>query len=450
MTSESFPQALHPIRGPQEPNEAILIYSGPMELTQGEVVEQGNATLSFIWLPSPYIKFEFSNNNSSSSIGLDDPKTSPAFLRIPALSNPVQASIRSVSKDPYGTGGLLKVTGQPLEPLVEGEHEKLSYAVFNLPNFHNYRGYGIRSIGIAWSGRVIFEAEGWKVTLDSAEDLRKTTDRLRVVGGYGITHVGKLERLNGESFSTEEADDMLEALFFLFSFMRGLEVSPLFPTGFDQSGNRVWEKLSVGRISPWQYVDSWFLGEHIGSFVKLFPGFMGRWKDMVWGKVIRLVIDWYLESNSANNVSSLFLSQAALELLSWVSLVEEVPTESERSIPNRASDRLRNLLLQAGIDLNIPKPQQSLIELSITEKWQDGPQAITTIRNSLTHPKITSSKTHSKDSPSTEPRSVIMYPIPARYEAIQLSLWWIERFLMYLFSYDGPMNDNRLRKYVIT
>lgn len=451
MIDNRIPLAQVPIYITEQPNQTIHLYSGPMELHQANIVEQGQANVAFVWLPYPRVRFEFNNDNISARLKLDDPRVLPTVMKLPALGISVGTSIRSISPDHQTKQ--LRIIGQPLDDLIIGPGNNLASVVFHLPNFHQYQGYGIRSTGKVWGGRIKFEAAGWVVTIDSIDSDQSIEKSLETVGGYGITHVGRLERSDQSAFDADAASDVLDCLFYLFSFARGFWLPPLLHVGFDNNENKVWERWCDWKSSPWQHVDSWFPEQGHNCLAAMFPGFIKKYQDPVWGDTCRLVIDWYVQSNTSITEQSLVLSQTALELLAWVTLVEEGGNLGEDGFKKiRASDKLRLLLSQTAVSLAIPTSQNNLKDLLKNEKWQDGPQAITEIRNRLVHPKVTRqpiTNPPKKTSP-IKPKNALGYPMSARYEAMQLGLWYIEQVLMHIFSYKGPYDSNRLEKYVIS
>ena len=60
--------------------------------------------------------------------------------------------------------------------------------------------------------RATFAAEGWEVIIDSVKEIENHLKLLKSQGGYGITHVGRVARLNGDNFTAEEVLDFLEIL----------------------------------------------------------------------------------------------------------------------------------------------------------------------------------------------------------------------------------------------
>lgn len=260
--------------------------------------------------------------------------------------------------------------------------------------------------------------------------------QIEAAGGFGITHVGKLERITGGSFSAADAKGIEEALFWFLSFCRGSWVAPLLAVGFDAGGKQVWEEWRKWKIERWRRVGSWFDSWSRVGLVGVFPGFHRRWKDESWNEPIRLALHWYVESNMcAGGVEGgTILAQAAFELLAWTLLVEDQKVLSEDEFKKlRASDMLRSLLSSCEIPLAIPSSLCELTKSATAHNWADGPHAITEVRNALVHA-----------SPKKR-KKVLGADTGTRYEAWWLGLWYLELVLLWLFDFRGKYSDRLVR-----
>jgi hypothetical protein len=226
-----------------------------------------------------------------------------------------------------------------------------------------------------WSGRLVLEAEGWRVTIDTLERLQALLKSLTLQRGYAVTHVGKLEHSDQENFTLEEADEFLIALYLFLSFSSGLRTLPILPVGYDISGEKVWEKWTFDYIAaPWRSVYSWFPAPDGHSLSKAFPGFLRRWKSETWHEPIKLAIHWYIESQAgAGGIqASIFLIQTALELLSWVFLVGEggISEKDFRDKNNKnynsTSKKINRLFENLDIPQEIPPSFTNLIKFENT------------------------------------------------------------------------------------
>jgi hypothetical protein len=80
------------------------------------------------------------------------------------------------------------------------------------------------------------------------------------------------------------------------------------------------------------------------------------------------------------------LAQAGLEYLSWVTLVLSGRMSRKAYKSMAAADRLRMMLVEAGIGTGVPDGLDGLFDFANGEGL-DGPSVVTWARNRLVHPK---------------------------------------------------------------
>ncbi len=341
------------------------------------------------------------------------------------------------SHQPPSVGGVLNAA------LQIGSRQDLSYVLLHLPNF------------IKYPARIVLEADGVRTTIEPVEDCERLTKELEGVGGYAITHVGKLEATSGNLLPVSMVESTLLSLFPFLSFVCGSRVQPILPVGHNAEGDVVWKKWANWQIDSWQSSHSpWCDVSPGGSIGAVFRGFMARYRTPVWEKPLTDAIHWYVVSNRRQGLyveDAVVLTQAALEMLAWVVLVED--PETAHFAPDQfdrlnAAQKLRCLLNWAGIPRAIPPETQELgsIATSAVRKrkrkrkgeWQriDGPEACTAIRNCIVH--------------ATQEKRSTMEEIPsmAPVKACILALWYLELVLLRLFDYSG-VYTNRLKRGVL-
>lgn len=431
---DDFPPALVPAYEMQHPNQNITLYSGAIELTQLDAQYVGTGALYFRWLPYPGIEFCWSGNNDSPTSIFEELQVGFPQLGVSVSAHPI-----SVPLFP-GPG---KVTGDLAEPIVLGDGQELKNVIFHLVNFHEYRnGEGIRPPSNrthSWrAGRLELEGEEWRVTIDSIADCRERIESARSVGGFVITHVGKLERIDDSIFTATDANRVMEALFFFLSFVRGFWVAPILPIGFNRAGERVWSTWGSHVEHPYQHVDSWFPLKHPTSIRALFSEFLKRFYNPIWNEPIRLAIQWYIDSNLRsiglfNTLpGGIVIEQVALEMLSWVQFVEEGGASRRQFDAVQASEKIRRLLSRFNVPTDIPAISKSLVAASTDNGWSTSPDAFTAIRNWTVH-----STPQKRDRIRNLTNQAIL-------EAWKLGLWYIELILLSLLKYEGVYH-NRLR-----
>ncbi|MFB2974316.1 hypothetical protein ACE1CD_35755 [Aerosakkonema sp. BLCC-F183] len=269
--SESYPLALRPIYLTEQPNQPIQLYQGELEVTQQTTVIKGNGSVYFEWLPSPKVKFDFlPYHEYQLQLELEQ-----ANLK---LSDRTLTKVSILSEDILNS----RFSGIPKKGIILGNGQDLSYVIFHLTNFHRFVGRCISAkisgVKDRYRGRLHIEADGWTVTIDTLpNDIIRS---LESQGGYAITHVGKLERSDKSAFTSDDANNFLEALSYFLSFSRGFWIAPLLQVGHKIKDEKVWEKWNFPKVSPWRSVESWFPdyanGENIN---RAFLGFWRRWNN---------------------------------------------------------------------------------------------------------------------------------------------------------------------------
>jgi hypothetical protein len=402
--------------GPRD--EPVLLHRGKARLAQqGVTVAEGEATLSLIWLPHPSVRFEV----------VDAPPLAVATGRaqlelvdfyprvfVPALVGHVQF------------GGRSQIAGNLTDRVALGDGASVDSVSFLLANTPPMLGEWISGPGAGgWLGRVTLDAAPWRVTLEARRDSHQLVEELRAFGGYAVTHVGKLERLDRHPFPVARARQALDALNLFLSFARGFWTPPLLPAGYDRD-TIAWQEWLGRTSSPWRANFAWYSSRRPVALAEAFPLFMGRWNDPRWRDSLTLGIWWYLEANGpATAETSVLLSQTALELFGWVILVEERGQMSRNAYRNgRAEENIRALLQWAQVPLALPAELDALRQYAATQGWSDGPEALIRLRNRLTHPGGKTS-------------SIFAAPITARVELRELALWYVELILLRFHGYRG-------------
>ena len=306
-----------------------------------------------------------------------------------------------------------------------------TFHLFNFPDFHSPEDYILTTgepplQGFKTCGRAILKADDWIITIAATE----RTDQLdkRLLDGYVITHIGQIVREDGATFTSEQLDDVLACLCYFLSFTLGRWVGAELPVGFDGSGNRVFERWGMGRTTqgPWESFCSWFHPLHGELLSQVFPGFMRMWKSELWHTPLTHALYWYVgacKGGAGIGVDTgLILAQAALELLAWNYCVQDRKMVSSQAFRRNglcASDKLRLLASSMDIPLAIPSDLLALHGRP-GKKWEDGMEAITSIRNSLVHPD-----------------NQLAVSSDSYAEAYRLSLWCINLVLLRLCNHNG-------------
>ena len=408
------------------PHIALTAVSEPVKILRGQFQLIGSSEalldgeLRFRWAPSTTVEFEGSCTPPHIGLGEDwtlasvaDPKfTVPAFL---TLWNPGSeaAFVRGITTRPFSIG--------------EGPFETLRFC---LANFPDYTGETVRyacgEVSFSAPGRLEAATESGRCQLDKVAEAKELTKKARDEGGFVISHAG-LWRPSAGFLSARQAESVAEMLFFWFGMLSGSWVGPLFPEGVNAEGRAVWRHFKAWNLSSGLRGSNWLPQRSRLDLSGAFRGFVQLWQEPVWRDALKNSISWYVEANSREsaNESRIILAQVALELLSWVVLVEAGHLHSRRHFKRlSAGGRMRALLHHIGVPTTVPSHLSSLESLRDDEAF-DGPGAITKVRNALVHYR--------------EGKRKIMETVDGeqRLECSQLAMQYLELGLLAVCGYAG-------------
>jgi hypothetical protein len=430
----SFPEALRPPISIGLPNEPITLYTGPVDFNQAGEAFRADARISLAWLPSPEIRFEVPQ---LSPVGL--PKLDDVSFRLDDGTAGKRGLVTGSNLSTGTSGHFTSLSGIVAERVIRPADGPVSHVLFLVPNFPFLVGQPIDYPGgVSRRSRLSLAGCGWAVTLDAVQNQKDVQEFLESRSGFGVTHIGRLEKEDGQSFSAGEALPVLEALVWYLSFAAGSWTGPCLPTGLDGAGKQIWQVWESFRPVPFVKRRSWLNSQHGAHFEAPFPGFMKRWSDKDWQEVIRVAVHWYVEANAQASAieGSIVLTQTAFELLASAVLVERHGWLSTDGYGNlAAADRIRLLFLWAGIPTAIPPELGDLTRQAKADNWPDTATAMAMIRNTITHPTKKNREKFGK------------HLAGARAEAWVLGLWHLELCLLRLFDYRGQYGNRIKQRY---
>jgi hypothetical protein len=368
----------------------VELWRGRLELSLGnDSLRLDDGRVFFTTRPKPSICFE-ARGTATDGTGLAKAigNWEPNRIHLPGgFVGRLFPETISVGGNFIGANQTVAASGE-IAWIAGGGHERIVAASFGLLNFADYVGTAIRHEGGVSLGRVVLEADGWRVILDKRRTFGNLKGRLQNEGGFAFTHIGRLERLNGESFSTEEARSQLSGLHWFLSLVRGAWVCPTLIAGHSSSGETLWRFWDAGRMSRWSGSPTWCDPTGWGAAQEAYVGFIREWADDFGRIVFKLSVGQYMTSNSPNPVEvAITVAQSGLELLGWVEFVEsgDIPEEEWSSPRQTPASRKIGLLLDKGqIPHDIPSHLSSLIGLD--DNWHTGPDVVAGVRNRLVHP----------------------------------------------------------------
>lgn len=409
------PQRIRPYIVLARRDEPVPLLVGPFRLT-GSIEARLDADLRFRWSPSPGVEFEGSYDRQP--LGLDDDDWNLASDGGTAFSTPVL--ITHISR-----GTVTRVRGTIKEAFSIGQGPFAALR-FCLANFPEYNGAVVQYEHGVTRGRLETSAETGSCCLDEIPESEELMKEARRDAGFAISHVGLWVPANGV-MNAEEADSINTMLHFWFGMLRGAWAGPLFPQGLDRDGRVVWRQFASWNLRQNRSVDTWMPQIKPLDLSAAFRGFVERWKDQVWRDALTSAIAWYVEANGAGTASEsrIVLAQVALELLSWVLLVESNRLYHQNDFEAlSAAGRIRALLHHIGVPATVPDHLERLQAVCDADAF-DGPGAITKVRNALAH--------------STKRKRRLMDSIDGmqRWQCSQLALQYLELSLLAVCGHDG-------------
>jgi hypothetical protein len=192
------PPALEPIYVTDAINQPVLLYDGSLAIEQNGRTIEGSGKVEFAWFPHSGIKYSFqSHPNEHLHPNLD------AQLRLTENEVSVKISLSHIRIDER-----IDASGTVPEAISIGSGQNLEYLLCHIVNFHDVLGSSRVILSYSSGGyieRNVLEAENWKLTLDQLPTTTEYVGQLNRQGGFALTHVAKLEKSDGQTFTGTEA-----------------------------------------------------------------------------------------------------------------------------------------------------------------------------------------------------------------------------------------------------
>jgi hypothetical protein len=409
-------------------NQPLQLYQGRLIVRLADREIKGNGQVQLTWRPDCALRFSMEcEPNGSPFIG-------PAALVIPELRKDgidvIVTNTKLSSKHPPVLEGVL--TGR----VSFGSEEPLSFVVFHLTNFHQFLGKPIghqgEHSGTQWAGRALLETGEWTITVDAVPDIRERLDRVAREGGYAVTHVGVIRRIDNCPFSTTECDFILGVLQSFFSFVRGYWVAPFLLVGYAENCSRIWQDWTLRRFDEWRVVQSWFPTLISNALEDAFHAFWPFWSKHEHRALLDVSLYWYLASNRGGAVDqSIVTNMIGLESLANC-VLPVTDFMFDVGATSAGEKLLRNLRLHE-VPTAIPPDLGSLHDLGLFLQREEGPILLAMIRNLIVHPSL-------HNAPF---REEILGRQGVTWHASLLGLWYYELLLLHAMGYRGRY-DKRL------
>lgn len=417
------------------PNETIVICEREFEF-QGAKPYRARGSVVLHWLPRPELLIQFDIDLMTFPFELFGhlPLTLVDVAGEYACNPSMSISLKS---GPSPRRSILDCGLNSFGSVDESEPDVVLFHVVNFDGSYLETKHEGSAFGISSVDHIALSAADWKLELHTARPDRDThTDRGTQISGFAITHYGIL-RSDKPSFVKSDAMDAIEGLYHFLSFANARWCLPFLCVGVKNS-KFCWlhcshlEDIEQSTFPLGGTVrETYHFAASQPVIATSFPGFMRLWNDSQWRNPLKTALSWYVEANRTRSIeSALIAAQTALELVSWIHIVEQEKTLSPEGFDKLpAADRLRLLLVLQGIPTDFTKYVSDLQHYSShrLRRWEDGPRAITELRNSIVHPKKRETVYHA--------------PAKVRQQARRLTLWYLSSAILRLFGYKDALAD---------
>jgi len=409
-----------------EPNEIIPIYNGVFKLIQDQNQVDIVGQINFIWFPDSGAHFTGEVKESS----LDVVRLFKDTEKFKLLIEELEFGECLITKTSFGDG--ITIGGSLIKTAVKGDKSiPVSKVRFSIPNFKDFFGLSVRDG--SWSGknRIKFENDDYLIIIDKRRDFKEAKESLSSKGGYLNLWNGELIKKKG-NIVFDHLEDVQHCFSTFLSFLNGRRCSLLFKQGFHEN-EIVWTDYSDYFVDIYKFVPSWPQSHSIKGLEELWKIFSNLWNNEDDKDFLVTVIHWYVEANSHSAFSegSIIMTQTGLELIyNWL-LIEKQKLLVGKDAENiSASNKIRLLLSHLKVNFDFPS---SFTQLKGMPDMIDAPDAFVQIRNAIVHSQEEKRKKLSK-----------MHYM-AKYDALQLGLWYMELSLLRILEFDGVYHNRCIR-----
>ena len=432
-------------------NEPIPLHESRFRVRRGERLLEGSGSACLRWLPSPGIEFDIEITEPFLGGDFDSWTVDlPGFTTKNVLAHSLTVGSTSNIRAFAGTmesdcqQDLLSVGFQVVN-FTKFMTRGLSATPGNPTAITNLRGTERLSGGAIPAGSATMRIQsfthatadlrhdGWNIGLVDLPESRDRYEHLRATGGYSVTHVGQLTRIDGSAFAVQSAKKILESLRAFLSFARGAACSLPIRWGRGSDGEIVWHEFQSPIVDSWRQRLSWFDEVHGELLGELFGPFCQVHDDERLREPLVLALHWYrhCNTNSSGNQGSLILGMAALDLLSALIVVGRCGSMSAQEHDElSAAKKLCALLKALDVPADIPKRYAALTAFAEKNGMSNSFEALVELRHGLVHA-------------NEKRRRVVLGSVgrEAVFDAWQMSLWYQELALLRLLRHGGSYRN---------
>jgi hypothetical protein len=421
------PETLIPTCEMNEPNQVVKIFNGDyvIKVDDNEIEITGN--IQFEWFPNMGTYFYGNPKTDSKTLY----ELSDKELRI--FVDDLEIGSGFILTTNFGTfNGNESVEGTLSNKVLIGDKSvAVDQIRFCIPNLREFYGGVTKKVTeekiSSYRNRIVLSFNSYEITIDKLPEYKELRKKLNVKGGYLVFYSGQLTK-QGKPIHYNELQDIFHCFNTFLWFLNGRRSSALFIQGLFKD-NLIWTDYSHYTVDIFKSVQSWPSRGPTENFDSIWKNFTELWKDDDNKNFLTSSIHWYLESNGYTGYSegSLIMAQTALELIyNWWIIERKKIIAGKDSENICASNKIRLLLSQLDISYLIPEAFEDLKKYADdSQEIIDGPEAIVQIRNAIVH------------SQQEKRRKLTSIGTMAKYQALQLSIWYVEMALLKILDYNG-------------
>lgn len=418
---EKIPLELDSTTQMKEPNEPIQIYHGTFIISTGEeFIVKGK--IFFRWLPIFRIVFE------------GEPEVKD--LRIVSfLFEPLKVKVNGrIIGGGYGTeftGSCVK--GVIQSPILGNKDVLVNKIRFSVPNLNEIFNADIRNKNMNGFrfGRLVLESKEFSIKIDSKAGYRDYKQKLKAHGGFFLLHNGELVFKRG-TVSIEKVKETIACLSVFLGFLNGGRTATLFVRGGLKDEEDIeWEWFPTLNAMPYKCgTKSWVPTQTAVDLSGIWETFNTLWFKKGEKDFLQTLLHWYIEANNYSGFveGSIVMAQNALELIyNWWIVEQKGIIKGKDAVNISGANKIRLIVAHLEIEPSVPERLKHLRALQ--NKGSDGPDRIVWIRNAIIHSR------------EEKRKSLGEISVEAKNDALQLSLYYIELFLLNLLGYQNVFMD---------
>lgn len=456
-------ERIQPYYKTDEVSQNIPLFKGDATLTQDGISVEGKVEIIFVWGSVSIRYFEFTPNTPTT-----DFEHGEAVLALKLINTKAQVYVETQRAQNSCSGVLL---GE----VKFSSKEEVSSIKFHIANYldDNFGHYrvdettyskkeitstkkksiptdpkevaneckNLRSYSRAYE-RTEFKTKDWIITIDQVDDIQSVRGMIKSSSGFAFTNVGELRAKNGADFNFDEGYAVLKALSTFISFAMGRWVPLQFFVGFDSGEDKVAELWGPEVPDRYRYPQSFFDPNHPEILSSAFERFWDLWNNKNWNLPLVDATHWLIETivHSIDPDSGIALAQIALEMLSYLILVEEGTVSKKAFKSNSAATNIEEILAKARIPLAVPFFLESLKKVADKESIK-GPEVLTLLRNGIIHPETIKRKKLEDWSSNLK-----LSPVTLKYEACRLYAHYVQLLLLHRMGYNGKYANRTVKR----